>query len=305
MNTLVTGGAGFIGSHLVDALLDQGHQVRVLDDLSNGFERNVPSGAELIVGDVADSEAVERAVAGSDMVFHLAALGSVKRSVEYPLRTDIVNAHGTLTILDAARRHGVARVVMSSSSSVYGGVQDRPAAEDDTLRPKSPYAVSKLAAEQYCRVFSEVYGLTTVVLRYFNVYGPRQRSDSPYAAAIPLFIEALRGERRPTVYGDGFQTRDFTFVADAVAANLAASQAPETEVSGQAFNVAGGASHSLLDLLEILGELLNVKVEPIHLDPRPGDVRHSAASLARADGILEWKPSVRLAEGLRRTVDGV
>ncbi len=303
MECLVTGGAGFIGSNLVNALLEAGHQVRVLDDLCTGFADNVPADAELIEGSVADEDLVRRTVRGADVVFHQAAHRAVFRSVEHPLPTDTANTHGTLAVLVAARDEGVRRVVYASSSSVYGGAAARPTPETTPVMPRSPYAVSKLAGEHYCRVFSELFGLETVALRYFNVYGPRQRPDSMYAAVIPLFIEALRSGESPTVHGDGLQSRDFTFVDDVVAANLAAAVAPGADCTGRAYNIADGSAHSLLDLLAILGRLMDVSVEPAHTDPRPGDVRHSWADPSAAARDLRWKATVSFEEGLTRTLD--
>src|SRR5215210_2958789 len=254
MNTLVTGGAGFIGSHLVDGLLDGGHAVRVLDDLFSGSRDAVPPAAALSIGSVADEEAVRAAVDGVDVVFHLAAHRSVPRSIDHPLATDLANVHGTITVLTAAREAGVRRVVYASSSSVYGTTEQLPTPETAPTNPKSPYAVSKLAGEQYCRVFTEVFGLETTSLRYFNVYGPRQPPGSQYAGVIPLFIDALQKGTSPTVHGDGEQSRDFTYVQDAVAAALAAADAPSS--SGRVYNIAGGTPHSVLDLLAILGRLI-------------------------------------------------
>ncbi|HXF56073.1 MAG TPA: NAD-dependent epimerase/dehydratase family protein [Actinomycetota bacterium] len=300
-NVLVTGGAGFIGSHLVDALLGEGHRVRVLDDLSTGREQDVDPGADLVLGDVADEGAVRQATRGAEVVFHLAAHRAVLRSVEHPVETDRANTHGTVTVLKAALDEGVRRVVFTSSSSVYGGTDVLPTPESAPLRPRSPYAVSKLAGEHYCRVFTELYGLETVVLRPFNVYGPRQRPDSAYAAVIPLFIDALLSGRSPMVHGDGLQSRDFTYVDDAVAACLAAARAPASNCSGRAYNVAGGASYSLLDLLEMLGRILGVRPRPVHTDPRPGDVRHTRADIGAALRDLGHRPTVGFDEGLRRT----
>jgi UDP-glucose 4-epimerase len=304
VHALVTGGAGFIGSHLVDALLAEGHGVRVLDDLSNGRAENVSPAAELIVGDLCDDETLERAVRGADIVFHQAGLGSVRRSVEAPRRTDLVNTHGTLAVLDAARQAGVRRVVAASSSSVYGGAAALPTPESAPLIPRSPYAVSKLAGEHYCRVFNDLMGIETVALRYFNVYGPRQRSDSPYAAVIPLFADALRTGSTALIHGDGFQSRDFTFVGDAVRANLLAASAPSAACGGRVYNVAGGEQHTILELLALMAKVLGVEAVPHHVDPRPGDVRQSHADLTAARTDLGYEPRIALEEGLRRTLDG-
>ncbi|HYX43669.1 MAG TPA: NAD-dependent epimerase/dehydratase family protein [Acidimicrobiales bacterium] len=303
MNVLVTGGAGFIGSNLAQALVDAGHSTRVLDDLSTGFLENVPAKAELIEGDVADAETVAKAVKGVEVVFHLAAHRAVFRSVEHPLTTDTVNVHGTLNVLKASADSGVRRVVSASSSSVYGGAAKMPTPEDEPLWPRSPYAVTKLAGEHYCRVFSELFGLETVSLRYFNVFGPRQRPDSAYAAVIPLFMEALRSGAPPTVHGDGRQSRAFVYVADAVAANLAAATAPAASCRGQAYNVAGRRSVDLLELLAILGRIFGTEPQPVHVAPRPGDVRHTSADVSAAAHGLGFEPEVDLEEGLRRTVE--
>ena len=302
MNSLVTGGAGFIGSNLAEALVAGGHSTRVLDDLSTGYLENVPSGAELIEGEVTDTEVVSKAVDDVEVVFHLAAHRAVLRSVEDPLANDWANTHGTLTILDAARRAGVRRVVYVSSSSVYGGAAQRPTPETAPTVPRSPYAVSKLAAEHYCRVFWELYGLETVALRYFNVYGPRQRPDSAYAAVIPLFIEAVSRREPAVVHGDGGQSRDFTYISDAVAASLAAVAAPAERCSGRVYNVGGGGAHSLLDLLELLGEIMGVEPTRVHVEPRAGDVRHSEAEISAARRDLGYHPVVSFGEGLTETV---
>jgi UDP-glucose 4-epimerase len=302
MLTLVTGGAGFIGSNLADELIAQGHEVRILDDLSTGFAENLPPDALFFEGDIGDEDLVAEAMDGVEVVFHQGARGSVAKSVEAPLATDLTNVHGTLTVLEAARRAGVRRIVAASSSSVYGGVAPRPTAETEPLTPKSPYAVSKMAGEHYLRVYWELFGLETIALRYFNVFGPRQDPNSAYAAVIPKFIAALRSGEPPVVHGDGGQSRDFAFISDVVACNIAAATAPADRCAGKAYNVAGGSERSLLEILEILGDVLEVPVEPTHTEPRPGDVRHSFADTSAARADLGWSPQVDFPEGLRRTV---
>jgi UDP-glucose 4-epimerase len=303
MRVLVTGGAGFIGSHLVDALVARDDQVVVLDDLDTGFRENVNANARLAIGSVADEDAVRDAIQGCEVVFHQAAHKAVLRSVERPLITDTVNTHGTLTVLKAALDAGVRRVVYASSSSVYGGAAKLPTLESEPSNPRSPYAVSKVAAEHYCRVFTELYGLETVALRYFNVYGARQRADATYAAVIPLFVDALLKGHEPVVHGDGHQSRDFTYITDVVDANLAAARAAADRCAGRAYNIAGGTSASLLDLLTILGDLLGVVPQPQFVEPRPGDVRHSRADAGAAARDLDFRTRVGLDEGLRHTVD--
>ncbi|MFP5318575.1 MAG: NAD-dependent epimerase/dehydratase family protein [Acidimicrobiia bacterium] len=301
MRALVTGGAGFIGSNLVDALIAGGAETRVLDNLSTGFIDNVHPAAELIEGDVADEDVVRKAVDGVDVVYHQAALRAVLRSVEDPLATDRVNSHGTLTVLTAARDAGVRRVVYASSSSVYGGAEQLPTSESAPTIPRSPYAVTKLTGEMYCRVFSELFGLETVSLRYFNVFGPRQRPDSAYAAVIPLFIRAIRDGVPPVVHGDGRQSRSFAYISDVVEANLAAAGAPPESAQGAAYNIAGAERKSLLDLLAVLGDVVGPVQPPVHTDPRPGDVRHTHADLAAAARALGFRPRISFEEGLRRT----
>jgi UDP-glucose 4-epimerase len=301
MKALVTGGAGFIGSHLADALLSAGHTVRVLDDLSSGSIESVPVDVEFIKGSVSDERIVQQAVAGVDVVFHQAAHRAVLRSVEHPLTTDQANTHGTLTLLKASVDTGVRRLVFASSSSVYGGAEIMPTPETTQLHPRSPYAVSKLAGEYYCRVYAELHPLETVALRYFNVYGPGQRPDSAYAAVVPLFMRALVDGESPTVHGDGRQSRDFTYVDDVVRANLAAAEAPASVCSGKTYNVAGGAGYSLLDLLGILGDLLGTKPRPVFEGPRAGDVRHTRADITTAQRDLGHTPEVDFREGLLRT----
>jgi UDP-glucose 4-epimerase len=302
MKVLVTGGAGFIGSHLVDALVAAGHRVRVFDDLSTGRKENVHPDAELVVGSLAEPAAVAAAVDGTELVFHQGALGAVPRSVSDPLTTDRVNVHGTLAVLKGASDAGVRRVVFASSSSVYGGAEIVPTPESAPLRPKSPYAVSKLAAEWYTRSFPSLFPLETVALRYFNVFGPRQRPDAAYAAVIPLFATALLRGEQPTVFGDGATTRDFTFVSDVVAANLAAAEAPGT-VSGNVYNIAPGSSSTLLELIAILGEIIGTQPDPVFEPERAGDVPRACADASAARRDLGWEPRVPFADGLRHYVD--
>jgi len=301
MRVLVTGGAGFIGSHLVDALVARGDDVVVLDDLSTGSRNNLHPGATFVEGSIADEDAARAAVEGCELVFHEAAHKAVLRSVEQPLTTDTANTHGTLTMLKAALDAGVRRFVHASSSSVYGGADLVPTPESAPLLPRSPYAVTKLAAEHYCRVFAELYGLQTVALRYFNVYGPRQRPDATYAAVIPLFVDALLRGQPPEVHGDGTQSRDFTYVADVVRANFAAASAPDA-CSGRVYNIAAGSTASLLDLLRIFGRLLEVTPEPHFVAPRAGDVRRSQADASAAARDLGFRCEVSLDDGLERTV---
>lgn len=302
MLTLVTGGAGFIGSTLADRLLAEGHTVRILDDLSTGTAENVPRGSTFFQGNINDADLLAKAIDEVEVVFHQAARGSVARSLETPLVTDHINTGGTLAVLDAARRSGARRVVSASSSSVYGGVAPRPTVETSPLTPKSPYAVTKMAGEHYLRVYHELYDIETVSLRYFNVFGPRQRPESAYAAVIPRFVAALRAGTSPEVHGDGLQSRDFAFVDDVVDANLAAATAPAEACSGRAYNIAGGREKSLLDLLAVLNNILGTDITPEHVAPRPGDVRHSSADLTAAAADLGYRPSTDFVDGLRRTV---
>jgi len=301
---LVTGGAGFIGSHLVDGLLQAGHSVRVLDNLSTGNLDNladVRQRIQLIEGDITDLATVRSAMQRVDWVFHEAALASVPRSVADPAATNRVCVDGTLNVLLAARDAKAQRVVYAASSSAYGASPSLPKRETDLILPMSPYAAAKLAGEHYCAAFSEVYGLETVRLRYFNVFGPRQPPDSPYAAVIPRFLEAMLAGKSPIIYGDGHQSRDFTYVADVVQANILAAQVPH--VSGKVFNIACGQRASLLELIDQINSLLGTKLKSIHEPARPGDVKHSQADISRAQAELGYQPKVRMEDGLRQCVD--
>jgi len=301
VRALVTGGAGFIGSNLIPVLLDEGWEVGVLDDLSNGSAENVPQGADLTIGDIRDAGAVAGAMDGAEAVFHMAALGSVSRSLEDPLRSHGVNVDGTLRVLEEARRSGVRRVVYASSSSVYGDTPILPKHEDMPPSPRSPYAASKLAAEAYVRAYATSFGLQTVSLRFFNVFGPRQDPASEYAAVIPRFVTAMSRGERPVLFGDGAQTRDFTYVDNVVHACLLAARAGPDAV-GRAYNVGCGERISLLQLVEGLNRALGTSLQPAHADPRPGDVRHSLADVTAAARDLGYRPSVTVQEGLARTV---
>ncbi len=301
---LVTGGAGFIGSHITETLVERGERVRVLDNLSTGHLSNMESfreRIEFIEADLVDARAVAEAVEGVDCIFHQAALASVPRSVEAPLDTNAACVTGTVTLLDAARRAGVRRMVYAGSSSAYGERPTSPKREADLPAPISPYGAAKLAAEYYCQAFTATYGFETVSIRYFNVFGPRQDPDSPYSAVIPLFITAMLAGRQPVIYGDGRQSRDFTYVANVVRANLLAADA--AGVAGRTFNAAGGRSIDLLTLIDRLNRVLGTDVEPIHADPRPGDIRESLADVSQAREMLGYQPIVDFEEGLRLSID--
>jgi UDP-glucose 4-epimerase len=302
---LVTGGAGFIGSHLVDGLVADGGRVRVLDDLSTGSEANlagVRDRIEFVRGDLLDEKTVQRALEGVEVVFHQAAIPSVPRSIADPLRTNAVNVDGTLLLLEMARRAGVRRLVYAASSSAYGDSETLPKLESMPPQPLSPYALQKYAGEVYCRLFTELYGLETVALRYFNVFGPRQNPDSPYAAVVPLFIRACLNGEPATIHGDGEQSRDFTYVGDAVRANLLAARSPGA--AGRVLNVAGGRRITLNELLRTLQEITGSRVAPVHTPARVGDVRHSLADIGLARSLLAYEPRVALDAGLRATVEG-
>jgi UDP-glucose 4-epimerase len=297
---LVTGGAGFIGSHLVQELVRRGQQVRVADDFSSGLRENVPANIEIVEGDLADPDVARNAVAGCTIVLHQAARPSVPRSVKDPAGSNQANVTATVQLLVAARDAGVKRLVFAGSSSVYGDGAALPKREDMRAEPLSPYALQKLVSEQYCQMFTRLYGFETVTIRYFNVYGPRQQPGSPYSGVISLFIEALVQGRPPLVLGDGLQSRDFTYVGDVVAGVLASAEA--AGVAGEVINVAAGGRISLLDLVRTLQRILECQVEPTFGPTREGDVRDSQADIAKARRLLGFAPSVSLEEGLRRTV---
>jgi UDP-N-acetylglucosamine/UDP-N-acetylgalactosamine 4-epimerase len=302
---LVTGGAGFIGSHLVDGLLDLGARVRVLDDLSNGKRENLAHCAgriEFLEGDIRDIAVCQKACEGIDVVFHQAALGSVPRSMKDPATSLAVNVGGTANVLTAARDQGARRVVYASSSSVYGDSPRLPKREGEEGRPLSPYALSKVVDEELAEVYERCFDLELVGLRYFNVYGPRQDPDGPYAAVIPRFFKACLVGEAPVIYGDGEQSRDFTFVTDAVAANLQASAAPRS-ACGRAYNIAGGRRTSINALAAAVREAVGGGPEPIHEAPRPGDVAHSLADLSAAGRDLGYAARVELSDGLGRSLD--
>ncbi len=301
---LVTGGAGFIGSNIVSALVERRDDVRVLDSLATGRQTNLvglDGRITQITGDLRDAEAVKRAVGGVDAVFHQAALSSVARSIADPLSSHEINATGTLILLQAAREAGVRRFVYASSSSVYGDTPTLPKVETLPTNPLSPYAVAKLAGEQYCRVFFRLYGLETVCLRYFNVFGPRQDPNSEYAAVVPKFIAAMSKRQPPVIHGDGTQSRDFSYVSNVVEANLLAASA--NGIGGEVFNIACGQQASLLDLVASLNRILGTSIEPSFGPPRPGDVKHSMADIDHARLLLGYEPRVLFEAGLARTAD--
>jgi nucleoside-diphosphate-sugar epimerase len=301
---LVTGGGGFIGSHIAEKLVGEGQDVRILDDFSTGRRENIASflsDVTLIEGDIRDPEVVNDAVSGVDYVIHQAALASVPRSIEDPVTSNQVNVGGTLHLLVASKEHGVKRFVYASSSSIYGDSDKLPKSEEMNPNPKSPYAISKLAGEYYCGVFGEVYGMPTVSLRYFNVFGPRQDPNSQYAAVIPIFIKALLDGEAPTIFGDGEQTRDFTYIDNVVSGNLLAAR---SNVPGASvYNLACGGRFSLNYLYGRLKDYLNVSVEPKFAPPRPGDVKHSQADIGAAERDLGFTVTDGLDDGLERTIE--
>jgi UDP-glucose 4-epimerase len=299
---LVTGGAGFIGSHLAEELLRRGHRVRIADSFITGHRRNLEHlrGIELVEGDLADAAVADRAVAGIDYVLHQAAIPSVPRSVKDPLTSNRANIDASLNLLVAARDAGVKRLVYAGSSSAYGNTPTLPKREDMAPNPLSPYALQKLVAEQYCQMFTQLYGFETVTIRYFNVFGPRQDPGSPYSGVISLFSTALLEDRQPIIYGDGEQTRDFTYVANVVDGVLRACDAPGA--AGEVINVATGGRISLNELLTTMNRIMGKSLQAIYKEPRAGDVRDSQADITKARRLLGYEPSVGLEEGLTRTL---
>jgi UDP-glucose 4-epimerase len=302
---LVTGGAGFIGSHIATGLVERGEPVRILDDLSSGSVANFahlpPSQVEFVRAGLNDRQELDRAVRGVDVVFHQAALASVPRSITAPLETHAACATGTVELLDACRNAGVRRIVYAASSSCYGNEPVMPKSESQLPQVLSPYAAAKLAGELYCECFAACYQIETVRLRYFNVFGPRQDPASPYSAVIPLFVSALLEGRRPTIFGDGSQSRDFTYVENIVHANWLAANAPG--VSGKVYNIACGTSLSVAELLKEICRLIGREYDPIFAPPRAGDVQHSWADISAAQRELDYAPTVDFPTGLRRTID--
>lgn len=325
---LVTGGAGFIGSNIVEELLRRGEQVRILDNFSTGKRENLKKLLELsenkkaetensketkkqqtsanrlevIEGDIRSYHIVREAVDGVDFILHQAALPSVPRSIKDPLTSNEVNVVGTLNILNAAKDTNVKRIVYASSSSVYGDLDVLPKTEDMLPKPLSPYAVSKLAAEKYCQVFTKLYGLETVAFRYFNVFGPNQDPNSQYSAVIPKFINIIKQGTSPIIYGDGEQSRDFTFVKNVVEANLLACSHGLEHYSGEVFNAAYGKRITINELIRKINQILGTDVKPIYADPRPGDVKHSLANIGKATQFLDYKPGIDFEEGLKLTI---
>ena len=300
--TIVTGGAGFIGSHLADELAKQDYWVVILDDLSTGKKENITSlssqnNVEFIEGSITNLSLLNKLSQGVDYIFHQAAIPSVPRSIENPLASHEANITGTLNVLLAARDNGIKKVIYASSSSVYGDTPTLPKKEDMPPNPQSPYAATKLTSEYYCQVFQQVYGLATVCLRYFNVYGPRQDPHSQYSAVIPKFINRVLQSKPPIIFGDGEQTRDFTFIEDVVAANILVAESDATGI----FNIARGKSITINELARLIANIMERNVEPIHEEPRPGDIKHSLADISKARAI-GYEPQYSLEDGLRETI---
>ncbi len=304
MKFLVTGGAGFIGSNIVEELLKQGHSVRVLDNFSTGKRENLKefnSDIELLEGDIRSYHIVRQAVSGIEVILHQAALPSVPRSINDPITTHEVNATGTLNILDAAKDSGVKRIVYASSSSIYGDNPILPKKEDMLPNPLSPYAVSKLAGEKYCQVFAMLYGIETVILRYFNVFGPRQDPNSQYSAVIPKFINLMSDDQQPTIYGDGTQSRDFTYVSNIVEGNLLA--ATKDIDSGLVMNCACHGQITLNELVKEINNLLDKNIEPIYANKRPGDILHSFANIELIKAKLNYEPKISFNTGIELIIN--
>ena len=316
---LVTGGAGFIGSNIVEELLRRNQKVRILDNFSTGKRENITrvkeileseninnlEKLEVVEGDIRSYHIVREAIEGVDFILHQAALPSVPRSVKDPLTSNEVNVVGTLNILNAAKEIKVKRIVYASSSSVYGDLEVLPKTEDMLPKPLSPYAVSKLAAEKYCQVFTNLYGLETIVLRYFNVFGPRQDPNSQYSAVIPKFIKIIKEGKSPTVFGDGEQSRDFTYVSNVVDANLLACKKNTEELSGEVFNAAFGKRITINELVNSINDILKTNTKPNYTDPRPGDVKHSLSNIGKIRQLLDYEPEVDFFEGLKRVINSM
>lgn len=294
-NCLVTGGAGFIGSHIVERLLKEGSRVTVVDDLSEGKWENLPEHPNLVKHEGSILDDMSKLVAGQDVIFHLAALPRVQRSIKYPKKTHYVNVDGTLNLLLAARDKGIKKFVFSSTSSIYGEQDRLPFTEDMKPNPMSPYALHKLIGEEYCQLFSKLWGLETVCLRYFSVYGPRMYPDGDYALLLPKFIKLMSQDKVPTINGDGEQTRDFTYVSDVVEATLLAAQSP---LSGEVFNIGFGKSISVNEVASVINRLMGKNIKPIH-GPAVVEPRSTLASRTKARGILGWEPKVKFEEGLK------
>ena len=301
---LVTGGAGFIGSHISDRLLADGHRVRILDNFSTGKHENIQASAdvEVIEGDVGNYDTVRTAMEQVDIVFHEAAIASVPETVGNPLASERVNYRGTLNILEAARHAGVKRVMFACSAAVYGDLPELPKQESMPVKPLSPYAVDKLASEQACQMYTYLYGLETVSLRYFNVFGPRQDPSSPYSGVISIFSDYLGQGKQPTIYGDGEQTRDFVYVSDVVEANIKAATAPSA--AGKAINIAAGGKLSINTLLKTICDLKGQPFEPQYKPGRQGDIKHSRADISAAREFLDWEPVVAFEDGLKKLLEG-
>nr|WP_167816009.1 SDR family oxidoreductase [Methanocorpusculum sp. GPch4] len=306
MKYLVTGGAGFIGSNIVSELLKQGQQVVVLDNFATGKRENIlplmkNENLTMIEGDLRSFHIVRSAVKGVDYILHQGALPSVPRSINDPITSNYVNILGMLNILEAAKEFGVKRVVVASSSSIYGNSESLPKVETMPINPMSPYALTKYAQERYCQIFSQIYGLETVALRYFNVFGPRQDPTSQYSAVIPKFIRLIMADKEPVIYGDGSQSRDFTFVENNVWANIQACTAPKA--AGEVINIACGERYTLIELVQMINEILGKNIEPKFETDRAGDVKHSLAGIEKAKELLSYEVRVDFREGLRRTVE--